>query len=125
MDAVPRAQLGELFWSTQDAVAVLAGDRVVAWNPAAERIFGVPADVAVTPGFELAPLLGLPRSRLAALAGSPPGTVQPPGGVPLHATAWTVSDAAETVFVFADVSPAHRIERGLRELNGFAGRLLR
>jgi signal transduction histidine kinase len=118
-------QLGELFWSTQDAVVVVAGDRVVAWNPAAERIFGVPADVALAPGFDLAALLGLSRSRLAALPDAPTGTIEPPGCGPLQITAWRAIDSAETVLLFADVSPSHRIERGLRELNGFAGRLLR
>jgi signal transduction histidine kinase len=118
-------QLGELFWSTQDAVAVIAGDRVVAWNPAAERIFGVPIDVAVAAGFDLAAVLGLSKSRLAALPDAATGTIEPPGCGPLQVTAWRSADGSETVLLFTDVSPALRIERGLRELNGFAGRLLR
>ena len=120
-----RAQLGELFRSTQDGVAVLSGGHVTAWNPAAERIFGVPAAIATAPGFDFPSLLGLSASRAAELADSPPGTLQPPGCGALHVTGWRSADGDETVLLFTDISTSNRMERGLRELNGFAGRLLR
>ncbi|MDQ1714403.1 MAG: hypothetical protein QOC60_348 [Frankiaceae bacterium] len=120
-----RTQPGELSWATQDGVAVLAGGQVIAWNTAAERIFGVPASIATAPGFDLPSVLGLSSSRIAVLADSPPGIIEPPGCGVLQVTGWRSEDGAETVLHFADVSTSRRIERGLRELNGFAGRLLR
>ncbi len=104
---------------------MLTAEAITAWNPAAERIFGVPADIATVPGFDLGALLGLPAARLQALPDAPAGTIEPPGCGPLQVTAWRSDDGAETVLVFSDISTSHRIERGLRELNGFAGRLLR
>jgi len=125
VNPLARAQLGELFWSTQDGVAVVSSGHVTAWNPAAERIFGVPAAVATAPGFDLPSVLGLSASRVEEFADSMPGIIEPPGCGAIHVTGWRSEDSHETVLLFADVSTSQRVERGLRELNGFAGRLLR
>ncbi len=41
--------IGALFGLTSEAVVLIEGDRVVAWNASAERLFGRPAEAAVGP----------------------------------------------------------------------------
>lgn len=117
--------LPEQFWSTQDGVAVLTAGRVTAWNAPAERIFGVPAATATAEEFDLPAVLGVTRSRLDALPTAGSGILEPPGCGPLRITAWRNDARDEMVLVFTDVSRSQRTERGLRELNAFAGQLLR
>src|SRR6267142_1905788 len=33
--------IGELFWRVSEAVVLLDGDRIIAWNPSAVRMFGI------------------------------------------------------------------------------------
>jgi PAS domain S-box-containing protein len=56
LDAAQRFGFGRLFWLTHEAVvgADLRSQRIVLWNPSAERIFGYPHDEAV----------GMPLDRL-------------------------------------------------------------
>lgn len=113
--------IGALFGVTSDAVIVLDAGRVVAWNPRAERLFGVPAAEAVgaahTP---LSPHL----DDLLALApdGAPTALHLPP-----HGTVEALRRVADgrDVLVLRDVTSMQRQADGLRRLASLSRDLLR
>ncbi len=55
---VHRGVVGELFWIIGDPVAVVRGDKVEAWNPAAVEAFGVSIEDALSEDFDLAAICG-------------------------------------------------------------------
>jgi PAS domain S-box-containing protein len=70
---LPRLGMGRLFWTMRDAVVVVeaVSAKVVAWNPAAEKLLGyAAADVIGRPADVLVPerLLGAYHERLAEFA---------------------------------------------------------
>ena len=117
---VTRDVVGALFDVTSDAVVMLDAGRVVAWNPRAEALFGVPAERAVAG--EPTPLHPhLPRLLELGLD-APPMTVQlPPHGV-VEATRREVG--GQTVLLLRDVTASLRREDGLRRLASLARDLL-
>lgn len=64
---VVRGAIGELFWSISDAVIIHHEGRVLAWNPAAERVFGVTSQEATAPEFDLDAIFGSSAPELARL----------------------------------------------------------
>ena len=115
-----RDVVGALFDVTSDAVVILDGGRVVAWNPRAEALLGMPADEAVsgapTPlDPHLPALLDLP------LDGAPVQRPLPPYGV-VEATRREVG--GRTVLLLRDVTGSVRREDGLRRLAQLSRELL-
>lgn len=120
MDAVVPQHVGALFAVTSDAVAVLEGDRVVAWNPSAAAMFGVPAAEAVsgapTPLHpHLDRLLALPDDGGPQRVDLPPATT-------VEATRRTVD--GRTVLLLRDVTAVLRREEGLGRLAALSRELL-
>jgi GAF domain-containing protein len=120
--------VGELFWSTSEGVALLRGGRVIAWNPAAERLFGVPADVATGGSFELSSVIGDVAARLTGPEPPHEGPVRIRAGrareLTVEATAWRLRASDVSALVFRDVSGQVRYEQGLHRLAAFARDLL-
>ncbi|MCW2613742.1 MAG: phoR [Frankiales bacterium] len=120
MTAVVPGVVGALFDLTSDAVVILDGDRVVAWNAPAEVFFGVRASEALsgepTPLHpHLAVLLGLPESGGPVLLGLPPhGTVE----------ASRRSVDGRTVLLLRDVTAVLRRQDGLSRLAALSRELL-
>lgn len=127
--AVPleRGAVGELFWSIADAVVLLRGRRVIAWNPAAEQLFHVPEGEATADGFDLLAPFGPAGKQLAELLDTLQGPVRlepPDRDLVLEAVAWRLRGSDVIAVVFRDLTPQVRFERGLREIAAFCRDLL-
>ena len=112
MGPIVQDAVGALFSLTSDAVAVLEGEQVVAWNDAAHLLFGVPAHEAVAPG---ARPLGRHLPRLLGLRRGLPATRL---DLPPHGTVEAVRQVigGREVLLLRDVSIQVRREKGLRLL---------
>lgn len=112
--------VGALFGVTSDAVVLLEGERVVAWNTRAEQLFSVPAAVALS---------GAPtplHPHLPALLGladdaGPVRVPVPPHGV-VEATRRVVG--GRTVLLLRDVTAAVRQQEAVRRLAALSRELL-
>jgi signal transduction histidine kinase len=126
--SVAAGVIGELFWHIDEAVVIVDRGSVTAWNPSAERIFGVTASDALAPGFDLATVLGRAADQLPALLDGGTADLDCAGGCErvLEATSWHLGDepGAPTVLVLRDVSGERRYRRGLERLNDVARELL-
>ena len=119
MPVLPDA-IGALFHLVGEAVVLLEGAQVVAWNGAAERLTGVPAAEAVLPGGaplgeHLAPLLALPLD-------APPVRLPLPPHGPVDATHRVVG--GRHVLLLRDVSVEVRRNEGHRRLAALSRSLL-
>ena len=124
-----RGVLGELFWNVDDPVLVLEGDKVVAWNPASERKFGVPVEAALDPGFDLASVFGEAYPHLIQLARREgKATLNCIGGcgIVFAASAWQLegSDDHPSVVLLRDVSEERRHVANLQRINAIASDVL-
>ena len=120
MAPVARDVVGALFDVTSDAVVILDGDRVVAWNPRAEVLFGMPAEQAVAGGpTPLHP--HLPRLLELAPDAAPAQVPIAPHGC-VEATRREVG--GRTVLLLRDITASLRREDGLRRLAGLSRDLL-
>lgn len=120
MAAVVQDVVGALFEVTSDAVVLLEGERVVAWNARAEQLFGVPASVACAGGPtplhpHLPVLLALAEDAGPVRLPLPPQTV-------VEATRRTVG--GRTVLLLRDVTAQLRHQDGLRRLAALSRELL-
>ncbi len=112
MGPVVSDSIGALFGLTADAVVLLEGEQVVAWNDAAHVLFGVPAHEATAPG---ARPLGPHLDRLLDLPpGLPPTRIDLPPVGAVDVVRQVVG--GRDVLLLRDVSVEVRRERGLRRL---------
>ncbi len=118
--AVHRTGGGALFDITSDAVVVLEGTRVTAWNGSAERLFGVPEQEALADG---ADPLGPHRDTLLAL---PPDAPKVRVALPPHGTVAALRRQVDdlTVLMLRDVTADVRREEGLRRVAALSRQLL-
>ncbi|HUQ40585.1 MAG TPA: ATP-binding protein [Acidimicrobiales bacterium] len=121
--------VGELFWRVPDPVVVVENDAVLAWNPAAEEILGMPASAAIAPGADLRPAFGDALDAFWALA-------RTGGEAQLHCVtgsdrelqgqAWPMEGhPGRMLVVLHDVTVERRHLLGLARLNSLARELLR
>lgn len=113
-------QVGALFAIVSDAMAMLEGDQLVAWNAPASALFGVGAEEATAPGARpLGPHLA--RLRTLPLDAAPVRVALPP-----HGTVEAVrrSVGGREVLLLRDVSATVRHEDGLRRLAALSRDLL-
>jgi signal transduction histidine kinase len=127
--AVTTGAIGELFFNVQDAVAIARPGRVIAWNPSAEALFGVPAAMATQTGADLAPVFGSGVDRFWELvAAGGQAVIECHGGSEriLEATAWHLGDdeGRPTVVVLHDITADRRHAKNLATLNALARELL-
>jgi signal transduction histidine kinase len=111
--------IGELFWRVEEAVLLVRGGRIQAWNPAAERLFGVQPDTDADADEVLAPLFGAAYGALRPLlveAGTATLELEPSGLV-LHATTWQLEGHDTHVVLLRDSTHQHRLSRGLARLS--------
>ena len=112
--------VGALFDVTSDAVVLLEGQRVVAWNRRAEQLFGMDAEQALSGGPtpldpHLPTLLALPQD-------APP--VQLPLAPHGHVMATHRTVGGRTVLLLRDVTAVLRHQDGLRRLAAVSRDLL-
>src|SRR4051794_5710512 len=55
---IQSGSIGELFWRVNEAVVLVDGDKVIAWNPSAQRMFGVAPESAASANELFGSLLG-------------------------------------------------------------------
>ena len=127
--AVASGAIGELFFNVNDAVAVARPGRVVAWNPAAEQILGLPNAEATAPHADLNLVFGEGTAAFWHLvdAGGQ-SVIECRGGCEriLEAMAWRLGNepGGPTIIVMHDVTVERRHAKGLQTLNLLARQLL-
>jgi signal transduction histidine kinase len=126
---VTRGVLGELFWHIPEAVLVTDDAGVRAWNPGAEALFGVSAEEATRPGFDLSRVFGRASDDARHLIrDGASGVLECDGGcdLALFLTAWHLGEDldAPSVVVLRDVSADHHQLASLTRLNEIGRRLL-
>ena len=112
--------VGALFHVTSDAVVVLEGRTVVAWNPRAEEIFGV--DAATACSGEPTPLHPHLDGLLALPLGAPAQQLELGPDRTVEATRRDVG--GRTVLLLRDVTEVLRRQDGLRRIAGLSRDLL-
>lgn len=126
--AVVSGAVGELFYNVNDAVLIARPGRVLAWNPAAERVLGMAAEAATAPGADLGPAFGdglVVFWHLVEAGGQT--AIECRGGSEriVEATAWHLGgDDGPAVVVLHDVTDDRRHAQGLKTLNILARQLL-
>src|SRR3954447_26118320 len=118
--------IGELYWQVAEAVVLVHDDRVLAWNPAAEKMFGVAPPVNTPVEDVLAPALGAAYDEVRALLRSPgSGTVgpAPTSGLVLDVTTWRLSDGDVVVLLLRDITADRRFTSGLARLTALGREL--
>ncbi|MGH2820029.1 MAG: GAF domain-containing protein, partial [Actinomycetota bacterium] len=126
---IQRGTLGELFWNIEDPVIVMESGSIVAWNPAAEITFGIPAPRALAPGFDLGSVFGGGTRLFLDLASSGGrALIECRGGceLDLEVTAWKAGsdDEPPRVAVLRDVTSERRYRAGFRRLTSVAREVL-
>src|SRR5437764_10663337 len=119
--------IGELFWRVAEAVVLVDGDRVVAWNPSAQRTFGIAPDCPADAADVLAPVLGSSYAELQRLFREPGSAVidaTASCGLVLDVKAWPVEDSDMRMLVITDVTAGHRLSDGLTRLSALGRELL-
>lgn len=125
---VQPGRIGDLFWRVDDPVVLFDAGQLAAWNPAAERHFGVTAQSALTPGFALSSVLGSATPDLERLlaAGSGSARLDCSGGcgLILDALVWRVSDGGAVAVLLRDVTARERLTDGMARLSRLGRELL-
>jgi signal transduction histidine kinase len=126
--SVVSGAVGELFYNVNDAVIIARPGRVLAWNPAAERVLGMTAEAATAPGADLQPAFGdglVVFWHMVEEGGQTMIECRRGSERIVEATAWRLGDdGGPTVVVLHDVTDARRHAEGLKTLNVLARDLL-
>lgn len=119
--------IGELFWRVSEAVALLDGDRIIAWNPAAQRTFGVVPDHEAPADKVFGELLGAAYDGIRALLHEPGTAVvdaMDACGLVLDVKSWAIEGSAVRMLIFSDVTASKRLSDGLARLSALGRELL-
>jgi signal transduction histidine kinase len=122
---VPGA-IGELFWRVSEAVILMRAGTIIAWNPAAEQLFGISPEPGADAAQTLAPLFGDAYAELAPLL-TQAGSVSldaAPSGLLLDATTWRLEGSDTHVVVLRDSTSHYRLSSGLARLSELGRELL-
>lgn len=128
--SVVSGAIGELFFNVNDAVVIARRGRLLAWNPAAERVFGLTAAEATAPGADLRPAFGDGLDAFWGLiADGGQAVIECWGGAErvVEAISWHLGGRSEdgpAVVVMHDVTDDRRHAQGLKTLNALARELL-
>lgn len=125
---VQPGRIGDLFWRVDDPVVLFATGRPIAWNPAAERHFGVTSEEALAPGFDLTTVLGVATGDLEKLlaGGSGSARLDCSGGcgLTLEALVWPLAEDGVVAALLRDVSARERLTDGMARLSRLGRELL-
>jgi len=119
--------IGELFWRVGEAVVLVDGARVVAWNPAAVRMFGVdpPAGADAEAVFSVA--LGSAYQHLHTLlteSGTAVIDAVDSCGLVLDVKSWPIEGSDVRMLILTDVTSSRRLAEGLARLSALGRELL-
>jgi signal transduction histidine kinase len=119
--------IGELFWRVSEAVVLVDGTRIIAWNPSAETMLGVaPANGADAPEV-FAAALGSAYEQLEVLihaAGTAVVDAMDSCGLVLDVKSWPIEGSDVRMLILTDVTASHRLASGLGRLSALGRELL-
>src|SRR3954454_5501423 len=124
---IQSGSIGELFWRVNEAVLLIEGDDVIAWNPSAQRMFGVPSDVAPSADEVFSSLLGRAYEDLRMLIREPGSAVidaVETCGLALDVKSWPIEGSDVRMLILTDVTPSSRLSTGLSRLSALGRELL-
>jgi signal transduction histidine kinase len=119
--------IGELFWRVSEAVVLVDARQVIAWNPSAERMFGLTPDEDTDPEGLFGGILGAAYPQLRALL-SEPGTAVIDAvdscGLVLDVKSWAIEGSDIRMLIVTDVTASRRLSDGLARLSALGRELL-
>jgi signal transduction histidine kinase len=124
---IQSGSIGELFWRVNEAVILIDSDRVIAFNPAAQRMFGVAPDTDARADEVFGPILGTAYDQLRALIREPGTAVidaMSTCGLVLDVKSWPIEGSDVRMLIVTDVTAGRRLSDGLTRLSALGRDLL-
>ncbi|MFL6241034.1 MAG: ATP-binding protein [Actinomycetes bacterium] len=119
--------IGELFWRVDEAVVLVDGDRIIAWNPSAVRMFATTPDQGASADRVFSAVLGPAYDGLRTLLRQPGTAVidaTSACGLVLDVKSWPIEGSDVRMLIMTDVTAGRRLSDGLARLSALGRELL-
>jgi signal transduction histidine kinase len=124
---IQSGSIGELFWRVSEAVVLIDGTRIIAWNPSAERMLRVTPKDGADATEVFADRLGSSYEQFKGLihaSGTAVIDAMDTCGLVLDVKSWPIEGSDIRMLILTDVTASHRLATGLARLSALGRGLL-